>query len=717
MKFSTPNRRQRNPRPHSRRGVAYFMALLLMVVMAMMAMTLSHSSVMDVRKATNYDQSTNARMAAESGLSYVLYSLRDCQSEPVLTGTPDMMQVIGDHLAGKLEGAESLPDGWSISYDEDSVSAPSISLPNGQSFNFAINVSQVDEDDNPTEVQLVVSGVCGQANKTLSVNLAIEPDTEILRYAIASTIRVIIRGNDTTINGDVMSSWNRNFNGAYPLDIGNAWPSYRSQENIHINSVDEAENIVLDGGKLKTTQTQGQFNGNEEIDEWSLVVDSMPGIRESDLRSQISYDEPDTLTLTSEDFDTTPFKNRTEASGSFGDAVGDNEKRTLPYPISNHPMLERDTSDFRDASGNYLYGYQAQNHIWISYDQNPAGLWEFGYRDSSGTWVRVERDPATDNPIGRYRSSSGYVRMGEAWVTEPNPAPDASAKIICEYWASGVSAWRAYYEGYDGSDASRPVFKNLHIPMGSNAHFKNCTFTGVTYVESDETTDLAPYQDYNKYNILRKDAPCGAGSGYTNTNAANNVVFENCTFDGPVVSSAPKDMRYKRNSAMFVGNTVFNPSAIRAELNGTTIMMPNFNVNIGDFDQKNVGSESTMVGIVLGGIVDIRDNANVEGTVVSMANLDHLYNSQTHWWGSNIGNWEASGEDSSAYTIYEPDPGQGDINTPRATPLTFSRASSAPFSPSTNLTITPDPDNDLPFGMKRRFRLVVQDSSYREGCQ
>jgi len=136
-------------------------------------------------------------------------------------------------------------------------------------------------------------------------------------------------------------------------------------------------------------------------------------------------------------------------------------------------------------------------------------------------------------------------------------------------------------------ELNRTVYENLVIDdkrcISGNALFKNCTFSGIFYV--------------------------GNSSGI----GTNNVRFDNCTFNGPIITGVPPQFGpedWKKNALYFTGDTVFNNNVMEE----VTILAPNYNVDIG-----NTTSVSTINGVVLGGVVDIRGNANVDGTVVSMA--------------------------------------------------------------------------------------------------
>ncbi len=713
---------------NKRRGAAMLMAVLAMAIIVALSTGLMWTSRAELSVADGYRGMSLARSAADSGLQYFVLLMDDCRSGRMhVDEIPDMFQVVHDHLADKLPNSPPTITGSGI---DRVITLPEISMnQDGTDPCFSLQLSavpgMVDPDTNlPTVMKLVVTGRHGETQRKVWALFNVEADNDILNHSIASMIRVIIRGNNTVINGDIISSWERAVYESYPFDIGNTNDTYRAQEHIEINHMKKDGTIVLNQGTLGTSLTRGQFDGEDELPNGWPRNNCNDGIRHQDLQAQVECgkDESDRFSMTHEDFDTSKYRDRTEASGGLSalanpDSIGEDEKVTLPYPIDNEPAgyatYNSDHSKYQDNNGNWCYGYPHKG-TWVVYDQNPDGKWEFGYHDNSNNWVKVNRDD-THAPIGRYTSDSrGYIKMGDAYVTDPCANPEADAKIVFEPWSRYLHLWRAYYADYNGAD--NPKFKNLHIPKGSHAHFKNCTFTGITYVETDEDTSLTDSSRYSQYNSLRKDASIGSGAGSTNTQACNNVIFEDCTFEGPIISGVPKHMRFQDNAVQFVGKTVFDASAIREELRGTTIMMPNYNVNIGDFDQTVTGCESEIVGILVGGIVDIRDNAVLNGTLINMTSLDHLSDSQVSGgWGSNIGNYEGSTSETYVpYSTYDIN-NSGDINQARDNPIDFNPAATPSFSPSDNIVITPDPDNVIPYGMRIRYTLVIQPQSFGEG--
>jgi hypothetical protein len=237
------------------------------------------------------------------------------------------------------------------------------------------------------------------------------------------------------------------------------------------------------------------------------------------------------------------------------------------------------------------------------------------------------------------------------------PAADASG-VSLGMWNLSGKKW----ENWNGENGKEKL-NNIVVPKGTNPYFKNCTFTGITYIEVDEDTESP-----------------------TNSNQ-NGVVFEDCTFEGPVITGVPKQMRWDYNSMEYRGKTTFNNTAIQAALGGVTLMAPNYNVNIGGSEDTGGGGtgDSAVCGLVVGGVVDVYDKISVKGTVVSMADVvyqgEPIMNKSWGWvtgtdvCGSNLGNVDGSSE---------------------------------------IVDIWPDPDNVMPLGMLKRYVVEIDSGSFTD---
>jgi hypothetical protein len=242
------------------------------------------------------------------------------------------------------------------------------------------------------------------------------------------------------------------------------------------------------------------------------------------------------------------------------------------------------------------------------------------------------------------RSRIGYNARQETWMTAdafdtgvyrdmtaPENLPEADDTGLIGVYNIRGSRW----EGKE--------MENICVPKGTHAKFTNCTFRGVTYIEVDEDeTD-----------------PTLEGQ--------NSVVFENCTFEGPVITGKPHRMDWRYNCMQFVGDTVFKGDAIESVMEGVTLMAPNYNVNIGG-SEGGGDNNSQLRGMVVGGCVDLYGTLDIHGTVISMVEVvrddeifvapggDDRWLCSSNVCGANVGNVNGSGK-----VVIRPNP---DLKTP-----------------------------------------------------
>ncbi len=194
------------------------------------------------------------------------------------------------------------------------------------------------------------------------------------------------------------------------------------------------------------------------------------------------------------------------------------------------------------------------------------------------------------------------------------------------------------------------TFTNAKLPSNRNALFRNCTFEEVLYI------DVAK-----------------SGSSYY-----NNVRFEDCTFNGTIVTDVPQSFKWRHNALYFTGQATFdNTSAIQE----ATILAPHFNVNLGNTNPQQ-SENNVLTGAIIGGIVDVRGNAQIYGTIVSMCDT-------TQWSSGYVTNIGATLDDGGSETVEVGDVGDIDI--------------------------TPDADQLLPNGIISPIILKPQQSNYSEG--
>ncbi|MGQ0628841.1 MAG: hypothetical protein ACT4PL_12170 [Phycisphaerales bacterium] len=237
----------------------------------------------------------------------------------------------------------------------------------------------------------------------------------------------------------------------------------------------------------------------------------------------------------------------------------------------------------------------------------------------------------------------------------------------------------AFFDYYVRPRYENMTFTNVKLPRGNNGLFINCTFVGVTHVQSygDNThtnwsaygkmvwnngaaAPVADTQPLDKSDFLRyttgniADGPANYASfpdppvinGATQTGAnrdtkrySNNIRFHDCLFVGSVVSDTPSVYTQVRNKLQFTGSTRFasvhptapddpglNPrEADMSEIAKSSMMAPQYSVDIGTFNSPTDTYTGTsapapqnvnLSGTVIAGVLDVRGNTNIDGSLV-----------------------------------------------------------------------------------------------------
>ncbi|HEX8916122.1 MAG TPA: hypothetical protein VF796_27485 [Humisphaera sp.] len=224
-------------------------------------------------------------------------------------------------------------------------------------------------------------------------------------------------------------------------------------------------------------------------------------------------------------------------------------------------------------------------------------------------------------------------------------AADANGGTADERTPFGSTSWQATYR--------RPVFrnirfKNVRIPKGLNAVFDGCTFEGVTYVElvtnvttsGGSTTTSA--SDGMTWSQKMKSGSFSNTTVLTATNSwgfvnGNNLRFNNCTMNGPVVADNPTAYTHFGNSWEFTGATLFDNKADDT----ATIVAPQTNIEMGSFTAPGT-APSTLVGVVVAGNIDIRGKSVVDGSIIVTG--DGAGNTTQGWFGPSDANTDVTTE-------------------------------------------------------------------------
>jgi hypothetical protein len=174
------------------------------------------------------------------------------------------------------------------------------------------------------------------------------------------------------------------------------------------------------------------------------------------------------------------------------------------------------------------------------------------------------------------------------------------------------------------------TFRNVRIPKGTNALFINCRFIGVTFIEAETNNghDMFNYAGMQNADGSYKHPDRVAVVDeveYQDTKAlGNNVRFQDCTFEGSIVSSSPTEYTHVRNKAVFTGRTLFDSNS--SELNAdekaiyrrSSILMPHYSIDMGTFVAPHDSNETVeLTGTIVAGIIDIRGQADITGTILT----------------------------------------------------------------------------------------------------
>ena len=201
----------------------------------------------------------------------------------------------------------------------------------------------------------------------------------------------------------------------------------------------------------------------------------------------------------------------------------------------------------------------------------------------------------------------------------------------------------------------RPVYRNMifgdmTIPMGTNALFVDCWFVGVAWIETTEAcTDInwnyAGSREMGPGSVPQLRFPdITATSGaieYADTSTvSNNLRFDGCTFLGTLGGDRPLEYTHWRNKVQLTGDTRFYidpndadllaesdaatlqavllsmPESDREEMARTSMLLPGWSVDVGNFD-SDTSTTVKLTGTIVTGLIDIRGSADVHGTLMT----------------------------------------------------------------------------------------------------
>ena len=234
-------------RARRRAGVALFMAVVCMSILVPLAIVLSQLAILDLSKTGSLETTTQARLTAEGGLSYMEAVIEEIRIEGSPTGS-DLLDDLADALTTKLAGA--LGRG-KIRARQETISLPTIHLDKESSFDATLYFS----NEARSRLTIQVTGRDGETSRTISAEMDIlQGRIGAYVYGLALQGRIILSDGAFVrgVNGD---------------DEADVYTSFAGKGTTKTCRMDGSSSIA---GKLYVTDprdvyTQCRFRGNPTI--------------------------------------------------------------------------------------------------------------------------------------------------------------------------------------------------------------------------------------------------------------------------------------------------------------------------------------------------------------------------------------------------------------------------------------------------------------------
>ena len=195
-------------------GTALIISMVFIMLLSTLAIALCTMADNNVQIAGNQHKVNSALCAAQSGLECAQYIVSTIPSLPstmfnILTETQydQVWSAFYTHIQANMLDGQSSPSVVSFSdaggSGEELVTA---AMDYGGGATFKLRFYRYNNDKATIRFESI--GQANQITRTISLNMLIERQNDVLQYAIASRGRMWLTG-DSTIHGDVYSSWDR----------------------------------------------------------------------------------------------------------------------------------------------------------------------------------------------------------------------------------------------------------------------------------------------------------------------------------------------------------------------------------------------------------------------------------------------------------------------------------------------------------------------------
>lgn len=524
-------------------------------------------------------------------------------------------------------------------------------------------------------VTVTSTGYDGDISRTLSMQFQI---TKKIEYAVISPSRIMI-GKNVMIEGPLGSRFGVI---AGELDSENGDPLVMRSDFYYLSDDLDAvldsfyakvadydadgdarlrPNHPDEGAALEGDGSLVDYDGDEFVDDFDLFMDAF----DSNDDLMIVYDSEKAadagLGAMSAEFDVDLQLARL-IDQSNSDRNGDGEVNSTDVGLGYNDGVV-------DANDQYA---KVRGRLAFAVARSP---WDTANDASYQTVVHGPIRPPLDKAAASFEVGENDLReitteMFDTSASWFESKADSGASFADQVTA-GVAAGGEYIQKEDntyekspyGSENAydyyqRPVYRNMtftnvRIPMGENALFEDCTFVGVTFVETATECDD---ENWNYCGALMGPAPSPAkfdgltatyeGAEVTETKSySNNLRFHDCTFLGSIAGAKPEEYTHWRNKLQITGQSRFFVDAddpdLEAqddadtlkthlsslddeeiiELKKSSMLLPGWSVDVGSFSNE-VAEEPDLTpivklkGVIVAGILDVRGTADVFGTLL-----------------------------------------------------------------------------------------------------
>lgn len=230
------------------------------------------------------------------------------------------------------------------------------------------------------------------------------------------------------------------------------------------------------------------------------------------------------------------------------------------------------------------------------------------------------------------RATGDLASQAAAAASSHDPADPDSPQPLGSVETEAVPFQAAYpYDYYDRPVYENMTFRDVKIPKGTNALFKNCRFIGVTFIESELNNDDPDYNYAGMQDATGDQkhpdrfVTINGTEIYDTKTVANNIRFHNCSFEGGVVTDVPKEYTHARNKVTFTGNSGFDIDG-SAELSDaektlykrSSLLAPQYSIEMGTFVSPYDSNEVIKLsGTIVAGLIDMRGQVEINGQLLT----------------------------------------------------------------------------------------------------